>query len=103
MSSTIDGILRPKVMAHVRALEELLGGHGEETTKCLKAIKSLFPRELHVDGAFYDTSLGYELNFQGDGQFPPFVVFDADQQENISKDFATREEAGAERQRIINS
>lgn len=45
-------------------------------------------RELHVDGT--DETSGH---FLGDGTLPPFVVFDADKQENIAGPFNTRAEA----------
>jgi len=53
-------------------------------------------RELVVDG--HDENQGV---FAGDGTLPPFVVFDADQQENIAGPFNTREEAERHREEIL--
>jgi hypothetical protein len=46
-------------------------------------------RELHVDGHTHKNG-GL---FDGGGRYPPFVVFDADKQENIAGPFNTRAEA----------
>lgn len=40
-------------------------------------------------------------NFSGDGEFPPFVVFDVDRQENIAGPFATRHEGESARLSIL--
>lgn len=50
---------------------------------------------LVVDG------LDGQANFAGDGQFPPFAVFDVDRQENVAGPFASRELADAHRLEIL--
>lgn len=53
-------------------------------------------RNLVVDGAMRpDDPDGPE--FQGDGQYPPFVVFDVDNQQNLPGHYPTREAAEAAR------
>jgi hypothetical protein len=43
-----------------------------------------------VDGHEFADS---DSAFAGDGQFPPFVIFDIDAQENLPGYYATREQA----------
>jgi hypothetical protein len=45
-----------------------------------------------VDGLEYDHP---DAMFAGDGQFAPFVIFDADAQDNLPGEYATRAEAEA--------
>lgn len=45
-----------------------------------------------VDGAVYPNDPEGPL-FQGDGQYPPFVIFDVTAQENLPKQYPTREAA----------
>lgn len=54
-------------------------------------------RELYVDGHSHENG-GV---FSGDGKYPPFVVFDADKQENIAGPFNTRKEAETHLQEIL--
>lgn len=55
-----------------------------------------------VDGAVRpDDPDGPE--FQGDGQFAPFVIFDIEAQENLPGHFATRAEAEQEMHRRFGS
>lgn len=53
-------------------------------------------RELYVEGHSEETGL-----FDTDGQLPPFVVFDADQQMNIAGPFDTRAEAEEHHRHIL--
>jgi hypothetical protein len=46
-------------------------------------------RRLVVDGVFEDGT------FQGDGQDPPFVIFDVDNQRNLPGEYPTRQRAEA--------
>lgn len=55
--------------------------------------------DLIIDGSTHEdrrTSI-----FAGDGQWPPFVVFDADAQCNVSPYFETRAEAERFRDEIL--
>lgn len=54
-------------------------------------------RNLAVDGTDAISGL-----FEGDGELPPFVVFDVDAQEIIAGPFRSREEAEAHRQEILS-
>lgn len=54
-------------------------------------------RELYVDGHTHKNG----GTFQGDGRYPPFVVFDADKQENIAGPFDTRAEANKHLKEIL--
>lgn len=45
-----------------------------------------------VDGLEFDDP---DSSYLSDGEFPPFVVFDVDAQENVALNFPTREEAQA--------
>jgi len=47
-----------------------------------------------VDGRLFDNE---NSDLQGDGQFPPFYVFDQNKQTNIAGPFPTRERAEQER------
>lgn len=53
-------------------------------------------RELLVDGT--DAVSGF---FMGDGELPPFVVFDVDAQENIAGPFHTRAATESHRLEIL--
>jgi len=53
-------------------------------------------RQIYVDGT--DAISG---DFLGDGELPPFVVFDADAQCNIAGPFLTRDEAETHRLEIL--
>lgn len=48
------------------------------------------PRKLCVDGHEFSNE---DSSWLGDGQFPPFAVFDIDAQENLLPFYATRLEA----------
>lgn len=54
-----------------------------------------FAANLVIDG------LDQQANFAGDGQHPPFVVFDVSRQENIAGPFASRDLAEQHRQEIL--
>lgn len=53
---------------------------------------------LCVDGHEFPDS---ESNWAGDGQFPPFAVFDIDAQTNLQPYYATRAQAEIAMQRIL--
>jgi len=55
-------------------------------------------RNLCVDGHEFPNS---ESNWMGDGQYPPFAIFDIDAQENLQPYYATRGQAEQAMQRIL--
>lgn len=63
---------------------------------CLEDLSTDKSRELSVDGHSKEEGV-----FTGDGTHPPFVVFDADKQENIAGPFNTRQEAASHRLAIL--
>lgn len=57
-----------------------------------------YKRNLCVDGHVSPDS---ESAFVGDGQFPPFAVFDIDAQQNLQPYYATRAQATLAMDRIL--
>ena len=57
-------------------------------------------RNLCVDGHEYDDT---ESNWAGDGQFPPFAVFDIDAQKNLLPFYQTRKQAEEAMASLIES
>lgn len=57
-------------------------------------------RRLCVDGHEFPDS---ESNWAGDGQFPPFAVFDIDAQENLLPYYLTRKQAEAAMDRLMEN
>lgn len=83
--------------AMVEALRKVLGAHGHwetegiiEARAILERIEGQKPRYC-VDGLTHadpDTA-----EYQGDGEFAPFVIFDIQAQRNLPGEYATRAEA----------
>jgi hypothetical protein len=63
-----------------------------------KATQMSKKRNLCVDGHEFDNP---ESNWAGDGEFPPFVVFDIDAQENLPPYYATRSQAQLAMERLL--
>jgi hypothetical protein len=55
-------------------------------------------RSLCVDGHEFPDP---ESNWMGDGQFPPFAIFDIDAQENLQPYYLTRTQAETAMTRIL--
>jgi hypothetical protein len=54
-------------------------------------------RRFCVDGHEFPNK---DSDFAGDGEYPPFVIFDIENQRNLPGEYATREEAETELNKV---
>lgn len=83
--------LEAQLIAAVNAMPSLFSSlvNVELDHSRAKRIEQGIPRYV-VDGHEFPNE---ESNFLGDGEYPPFVIFDVDRQENLPGEYGTRTEA----------